>query len=144
MPRQPATQMSLLGAPSPMGAEGPSLMTVGTSPPLTLYQGDDKRWLFQLTKTGGAPFDLTDYTAAMQFRLAVADTAPTGEVTPDVEVRTPATGGEIMVTLLSELSTTMDQPSYMWDLQITHTPTNWTTTIAAGTLTVTKEVTRLP
>lgn len=147
MPRQrQRAQASLLSAPTPslMAAEGgtPSLMAAGDPVVLTVYQGDDKRWKFHLSKTGGGSFDLTGYTAALQFRLAVADTAGVA-VTPTVLVN-DAAAGEITVTLSSELSTLMTSPTYLWDLEITKTAESWTTTIAAGTLTVTKEVTRLP
>jgi len=136
MPRQRlSSRSSLSGAPTP------SLMAAGDAVVLSVYQGDDKRWKFHLTMTGGGPFDLTGYTAALQFRTGVADSAPSGAVTPLVEV-TDAANGDITVTLSSEQSRTMTQPSYIWDLEITHTASSWTTTIAVGTLAVTKEVTR--
>lgn len=146
MPRQATRQVSLLGAPTPslMAAEGPgpSLMAVSATPvELSVYQGDDKRWLFRLKQTGGAPFDLTDYTAAMQFRTDFADVAVVF-VDTETTIPTPA-NGEVVVTLPSESSTLMTAPSYKWDLEITRTFDDWTTTIAVGTLTVTKEVTRL-
>ena len=50
-------------------------MAAGDPVVLTVYQGDDKRWLFRLKKTDGSPFDLTGYTAALQFRTGVADSA---------------------------------------------------------------------
>jgi hypothetical protein len=64
-------------------------------------------------------------------------------VTPNVAVTDPA-AGEITMTLLSDISKTLKEPVYLWDLEITETATSWTTTIAVGTLVVTKEVTRLP
>jgi hypothetical protein len=143
MPRQRSSQR-MLGEPTPtlMAATGgvPTLMAAGDPVVLTVYQGDDKRWQFKLKKDLGAPFPLTGYTAALQFRTAVADSAPQF-VEPTVTVSNPAEG-EITVELRSELSKKLVQPSYLWDLEITETASSWTTTIAVGTLTVTKEVTR--
>jgi len=146
MPRHATQEVALLGAPAPalFAAEGGpqvSLMAVSNPVALSVYQGDDKRWLFRLKQTGGAPFPLTGYTAALQFRLAVADTAGIA-VTPLVLVN-DEDAGEITVTLSSELSTLMTAPLYVWDLEIIKTADSWTTTIAAGTLAVTKEVTRV-
>jgi hypothetical protein len=129
--------------PSLMAAEGgiPSLMAAGAPVVLTAYQGDDKRWLFRLKKDDGGFFDLTGYTAALQFRTAVADTDTATPVTPVVTVTDPS-GGEITVELRSESSQLLTQPVYVWDLEITKTVDSWTTTVAVGTLAVTKEVTR--
>jgi len=144
MPRQTAARTSLLGAPTLMAAEGgtPSLRAAGDPQPLTIYQGDDKRWLFKLYTDAlrTVPFNLTGYTAALQFRVAVADT-PGEAVTPQVVVTDPM-NGVITVELRSESSMLLTQPSYVWDLEIIQTADSWTTTIAAGTLAVTKEVTR--
>ena len=144
MPRErtsPAPSPSLMSMEPSLFAS-PSLQAIAPAE-LNIYQGDDKRWLFRLKKTGGTPFNLTGYTAALQFRLAVADTDAGLPVTPNVTVTDPA-AGEITMTLLSDISKTLREPVYLWDLEITETATSWTTTIAVGTLVVTKEVTRLP
>lgn len=113
-----------------------------TSVALAIYQGDDARWIFRLLMEGSTPFDLTGYTTALQFRTTVADLDLSTAVTPLMEI-TDAAGGEIMMTLSSELSRWMSHENYMWDLEITQTASSWTTTVARGTLTVTKEITRV-
>jgi hypothetical protein len=153
MPRHATSTDQLLGAPTPslMSVDPPptpSLMAASLPVVLSIYQGDDKRWLFRLKQSNGTPFNLTGYTAAMQFRLDVADTATGVPVTPEVLVNGDPTLGEITVTLYSESSVLLKAPLYRWDLEITKTGAttvqDWTTTIAIGTLAVTKEVTRLP
>lgn len=109
---------------------------------LYVYQGDDWRWIFRLKIEGGAPFDLTGYIASLQFRTVVADLDVHTPVSPLLEVTDPA-GGEIMMTLSGEVSRWMTLDNYVWDLEITQPSVSWTTTVARGTLTVTKEITRV-
>ena len=152
MPRRATRAEPLLGAPTPslMSVGAPSLMAATGPVALTVYQGDDKRWLFKLYADAlrTVPFDLSNYEADLQFRITVADNAAeVGDVpvNPVVTINEPKTSGEIVVTLNSGLSQLMRETEYLWDLEITDieaTPEPWTTTVAAGTLTVTKEVTR--
>lgn len=149
MPRSQEAQFAALGGDL---SASPQLMAVTTlageagvtwdSVPLGVYQGDDVRWVFGLKVGGTTPFDLTGYTAALQFRMAEADLDYMAPITPLVEI-TNAANGEITVTLSSELSRRMTRPLYVWDLEITQTVNSWTTTILRGTLSVTKEITRV-
>lgn len=111
-----------------------------TGVPLTVHQGDDKRWILQLKRSNGAPFDLNGYTAAAQFRNAIADDPSSVAVESLVEVTNPD-NGEVTMTLRSEETRLLVLPEYAWELEIVD-ESAWTTTILRGTLAVTKEITR--
>lgn len=110
--------------------------TVGqlpTSVNLTLYQGDD--FFLRIVVTGQPPPDLTLYTAKAEIRVS-ANTS-TVLATFDATIVDAVTVGLHLPADQSKLLTT---PA-VWDVQVTD-PAGIITTLAYGTVTVTREVTR--
>jgi hypothetical protein len=107
---------------------------------LNIYQGDD--YVADITVTeedGVTPADLTGYTAQSQIRTSVSDTTPNGVAQFTVLISLPNT---ITITLTHDITKTLDRGSYVWDIQVID-GNDWITTILAGQVIVTKEVTRI-
>lgn len=103
---------------------------------LQIYQGDDYTAL--VTVANGLPPDqvIAGYTAQAQIRENVADEADVIVV----EIATAVASPNITLTIpAAETSSLCGE--YVWDLQIT-APGGPTTTILAGAVRVTQEVTR--
>ena len=102
---------------------------------LRIYQGDDYGAV--VTVNGGEPPDvIAGYTAKAQIREDTADACPdvaaeivTEVVSPVINLTLPA---DVTVNLCGQ---------YVWDLEITD-PNGTVTTILAGNVVVTNEVTR--
>jgi len=102
---------------------------------LIIYQGDD--WGATVSVFNGtAPADITGYTAKAQIRQDVAD----NDADVDVEIVTAVTSPTISLTIPAAVTADMCG-DYVWDLQIT-SPAGQVTTILAGNVRVTQEVTR--
>jgi len=100
---------------------------------LNLYAGDDINLKILVTDDAGVDFDLTGYTAEAQIR-ATAD-APTA-----LDFTCTVLANAVNVTMPSATSTTMPIKG-VWDVQVI-SATGVVTTLAAGKITVTPEVSR--
>lgn len=106
---------------------------------LTIYQGDDFAADITVTEPDGTtPADLTGFTAQSQIRTSLTDTSPNGVA----EFQTGIEGNVITIVLRHDVTETLTKPSYVWDLQLID-GSGWITTILAGQINVTKEVTRI-
>ncbi|HEU0180357.1 MAG TPA: hypothetical protein VFV58_39475 [Blastocatellia bacterium] len=104
---------------------------------LIIYQGDD--WGATVTVTSnGVPPDqvIAGYTAKAQIRQDVADNDPD----VDIEIVTAVASPAISLTIPASQTVNLCG-DYVWDLQIT-SPAGQVTTILAGNVRVTSEVTR--
>jgi hypothetical protein len=107
---------------------------------LSVYQGDD----FGVTVTftlDGAPYPLTGHTFSAQLRTTTADADSGGPPLADfVCLITDVDGGELDVTLPSEVTETLAAGNCRWDLQsdVGGIVRTW----LVGTVVVTAEVTR--
>ena len=100
---------------------------------LVLYQGDD----YAAVVTVSGVSDLSGYTAQAQIRLGPADSNPQVVVEIETTVAPPSTINlEIPNDITGQLS-----GMYAWDLQVTD-PDGIVSTILAGSVVVTPEVTR--
>ena len=102
---------------------------------LDIYQGDDFGATVQVSNPDGTPADLTGYTARAQIRASYADIMP---AYTDLGA-TVAAGGVVNIMLAS--AATRQLGAGVWDLQLTDAGGR-TSTILAGSVRVTKEVTR--
>jgi len=102
---------------------------------LVLYQGDS--FAMDLAVWGdddsSVPFDLSGATVRAQIRTSPEDTTVAGQFAPSV------TGNVIRLTLSSAVSTGLPRQA-VWDVDITQA--GWVTTLAAGTVSLTAEVSR--
>ena len=104
---------------------------------VSVYQGDDYAALVSVYNADGSDADLSGYTVEAQIRRKPADSSVLVE-SFNVAIQPPNT---------IALSLTHDQTlalagSFVWDLQLTETATGMITTILAGKLQGTLEVTR--
>lgn len=102
---------------------------------LSIYQGDDYGAV--VTVNGGTPPDvIAGYTAKAQIREDTADNCPVVAAEIDAEVASPVVNltlpGDVTVNLCGK---------YVWDLELTD-PNGVVSTILAGNVVVTSEVTR--
>jgi hypothetical protein len=106
---------------------------------LLIYEGDDYSATVTVTNATTTPPDLTGFIAHAQIRNGPADS------NTQVIVEVTATVSTNIVTLSIPAAQTvlLSKPLYAWDLQL-HAPTGETTTILAGRVIVTAEVTREP
>jgi hypothetical protein len=104
---------------------------------LQIYQGDDYVATVTVKNADGTPADLSGYTAKAQIRRNVAD------LQPAVTVELLATIASPFINLfLTHDQTLVLSGTYVWDLQLTEIATGAVTTILAGQVPVTPEVTR--
>lgn len=104
---------------------------------LAIYQGDDYAAVVTVSNGSTAPPDLTGYTAESQIRVGPAMYNPTVVVQIDTEVAPPNT---INLSIPNGITLQLSG-QYVWDLQLTD-PTGIKTTILAGNVLVTPDVTR--
>jgi hypothetical protein len=104
---------------------------------LDLVQGDDYVATVTVTNANGTPADISGYTAKAQIRQDVADEARR----VDVEIATAVASPNVTLTIPHAITQTLTAASYVWDLQLTSAG-GQITTILAGTVVVTREVTR--
>jgi len=103
---------------------------------LVIYQGDD--WGATVNvKNGTGPADITGFTAKAQIRQDVADNDPD----VNVEITTVVSSPTVELTIPAAATVDLICGSYVWDLQLT-SPAGQITTILAGNVSVTQEVTR--
>jgi hypothetical protein len=100
---------------------------------LLVYAGDDLYLDLSVTNVG-APADLTGYSAKAQIRATPADTAILATLTATIA------GSTVHLHLVHTDAATLSG-SAVWDCQLTD-PIGNISTIAAGTVTVTPDVTR--
>lgn len=116
-------------------------MSWPTKVALTIYQGSTYEHQFQLT-SGGAPFDLTGYTARMQIRATV-DSATTlystDSVTGDITIT--AASGYVDLEIHGDTSSAWDFTKGVYDIEIV-SPTDKPYRIAEGSVKIVPEVTR--
>ena len=105
---------------------------------LKIYQGDDFPGLVTLYNQDGTASDITGHTASAQIRRAVADEEP--EVT--VEIETTVIPPNQIVLAIPHAQTEALSGEYVWDLQLT-SPGGMITTVVAGKVKLTQEVTRV-
>jgi len=103
---------------------------------LQLYQGDDFIATVTVSNADGSPADLTGCTAKAQIRKDVADKQPSVATEFTTSVQSPV----INISLTHEQTLQLNG-DYVWDLQITD-GSGAITTILAGGISVTQEVTR--
>jgi hypothetical protein len=104
---------------------------------LAIYQGDDYSAVVTVSESGSpVPPDLTGFTAQSQIRIGPADANP--QVV--VEIGTSVAANLVTLTIPAPLTALMSG-LYVWDLQLT-APDGTITTILAGGVTVTAQVTK--
>ena len=108
---------------------------MATKADLRIYQGDDYGAI--VTVNGGQPPDvIAGYTAKAQIREGIADEYPDVAAEITAEVASP------VINLIIPRDVTVNLcGQYVWDLQITD-PAGVVSTILAGNVVVTPEVTR--
>lgn len=104
---------------------------------LDIYQGDDYVATILVTDASGNAVNLTGYTIQAQMRLGPADSNPTIAVEIVCALTPP---NQITITIPHATTKTL-AGRYMWDLQLVNA-SNIITTILAGGVSVTPEITR--
>ena len=102
---------------------------------LALYKGDDFTFLVTVRDSTGSPADLAGVTARAQIRAAIGSPTVIGTFTPTIDV--PA--GNIWLHLDDAVSSTLPA-SGVWDVEMDRD--GEVTTLAAGSITMTEDVTR--
>jgi hypothetical protein len=106
---------------------------------IAIYQGDDWAAIVSVLDGSGNAADLTGYIPAAQIRLGPADCYP--QVLVEITAAIDATvTGQIDLTI-PNATTMLMSGQYDWDLQITD-PNGVITTLLAGQVIVTQEITR--
>jgi hypothetical protein len=104
---------------------------------LAIYQGDDYAAVVTVSNGGADPPDLTGYIAQAQIRDSPADAETLVAVEIGVAIAPPN-----FINLLIRSDVTVNLSGrYVWDLQLTD-PLGFITTILAGDVFITPEVTR--
>lgn len=109
---------------------------------LSIYQGDD--YAAQVTVyegDGTTPFDLAGYSSQAQIRPNLTDPSPDPVASFTVNI-TQQESNVITIGLPHDVSKTLTNLEYVWDLQVID-PTGLITTLLAGQVRVTREVTRI-
>ena len=109
-------------------------MTVKTAH-LELYQGDDEAWTVTVRDASGELLDLTGITPRAQIRRQVADKDPV--VVYEIPITIESAG--TMVMNVPRTASAALSGKYVWDFQLTG---DGRTTILAGNVSITQEVTR--
>ena len=105
---------------------------------LTIYQGDDYAADCVVTTPDGAAADLTGYEAHSHIRMGYNDTSPNGVA----QFETSINANVVTLVLGHDISRTLVNNSYVWDLQLIDSQ-GWVTTILAGQVLVTRQVTTM-
>lgn len=106
------------------------------------YQGDTWELQFTITRTVNAvttPWDLTNFTVKSQLRKLASSATVTLEFTC---IKIDATNGVCKISATPTQTKDIKAGNYVWDLQLKDDTTDDVTTILAGRVTVTSEVTR--
>lgn len=104
---------------------------------LCVYRGDSGRIRVTVTGAGGAPVNISGATWDCDIRKTVDAATTAGSMTV-----TPVAGitNAVDVTLTAAVSATLNDPPYVWDLEMRIS--GEVTTILAGDFTVTRDVSR--
>jgi len=105
---------------------------------LSIYAGDDYAADVIVTSSDGEPADLTGYTAQSQIRTSVSDTSPDGVAQFSCSIA----GNIVTIVLTHDVTKLLTRSTYYWDLQIIDS-LGWITTLLAGQVSVSKEITKL-
>ena len=106
---------------------------------LAIYQGDDYAAVVAISN-GGGTLDLTGYAAQAQIRTDYADQG--GTVAAEIQITPDWPALTLALDIPHDVTATL-AGNYVWDLQIV-APDGAITTILAGEVSVTQEVTREP
>lgn len=104
---------------------------------LVIDQGTDFSATIDVVDSNGDVFDLTNYTAAAQMRKNYASSAATTFTCED-----NGTGGQIVLSLASSITSSLEPGRYLYDVEITST-SNTITRVVEGIVTVTPGMTRV-
>ena len=104
---------------------------------LEIYQGTDWSATVTVLNADGTPADITGCTAKAQIRRDVADQARRVEV----EITTAVASPVVNLSIPHAQTQALSCGSYVWDLDLT-SPADLITTVLAGVVVVTREVTR--
>lgn len=105
---------------------------------LCAYRGDSGRFRVTVTESDGTtPIDISAATWDCDIRLSADDATSAGSMDVEPVVGTP---NAVDVILTASVSASLDDPAYVWDLEMTLGTE--VTTLLAGRLTVTKDVSR--
>jgi hypothetical protein len=104
---------------------------------LILYQGDDFSATVTVVNPDGSPADLTGYSAQSQVRFSTQDNS-----TPAAQFACSIAGNVITILLTHDQTRLLSRYVYAWDLQVIDA-SGVITTLLAGQLGVTQEVTKL-
>lgn len=108
---------------------------------LAIYQGDDY-FLDAVFSVGGAPFDISAWTFAAQIRKTTADADNSGDAFAEFDCTiVDGPGGRLRLFLDHAQTEAIEETAGQWDLQGTDAG-GMITTLLAGAVTITKEVTR--
>src|SRR5688572_19168045 len=105
---------------------------------LAIYQGDDYAATVTVLNPDNTPADITGFTAQAQIRRAVADLDPVVVATMTAVIASP----DVSLSLSHDQTKSLTG-RYVWDLQLTSITDASVTTILAGRVSVTAEVTRI-
>lgn len=100
---------------------------------LAIYRGDDVGFTLVVTTSPDySPYDLTGGTVRAQVRTATVPRAVAGEFTVEID------GNNVSLRLPAAVTATLPATG-VWDCELTLD--GWVTTLTAGTVTVTSDVT---
>ena len=105
----------------------------------TIYAGDDWQRTIAITDEGGAPLDLTGYTARWQLRAYPG--APTAALSLATDSGIAIDGVTLTISISGEVTAQLTAGSYYHDLELT-TPEGAVTTYLAGIISVQQDVSR--
>lgn len=110
---------------------------------ITIYQGDTYELIFRLKDTNGDYVNLTGCTAKSQIRATASTGTVAAEFTATILTQSGATLGGVSLTLSAATTGALSLTTPgVWDVQLTW-PDNTVRTYLAGTVTLTREVTRV-
>lgn len=106
---------------------------------ICLYQGDDWAGLVTINSCDGAPFDLTGYNVHAQIRQGTANQSRISACFLPAIILP----NQISISLTHRQTACLRNLNYRWDLEIV-SPDGIITTVVAGQVTVTPQVTAEP
>jgi len=122
------------GARTPVSSGPQTVQRLPATVNLVVYQGDDVGFSIAVFDEDGNPADIDGATLRSQIRVTQAAADISGEI--DTEI---GDGGVIEMHLTAAVSAALPRAA-VWDVEMVLA--DWTTTLAAGTIAVTPDVTR--